>query len=110
MKRLEQEAIDAGLANLDGWDCVDEHHLVKSYRFRTFADALGFVNEVARAAEAQDHHPDITFGWGYAEIETYTHVAGGITARDFQLAATCDAAYEGRAPSDPGSHGSGRGV
>lgn len=103
MTRLQQDAIDAGLAEVDGWDCIDEHHLVKRYTFADFAEAQGFVNRVADAAEAQDHHPEITFGWGYAEIEVYTHSAGGITEKDFALAAACDAAHDG--PS--GSSGSG---
>ncbi len=93
MARLQQEAIDAALTDLPGWDGIDEHHIVKRYTFGNFVQALAFVNTVADAAEAQDHHPEITFGWGYAEIEVYTHSAGGITEKDFALAAACEAAY-----------------
>ena len=108
MKRLQQQAIEAGLANLAGWDCVDEHNLVKGYKFADYAGALAFVNEVGRAAEAQNHHPEITFGWGYVEIQVYTHSAGGITRKDFALAAAREAAYAG-SPSS-GSQGSGCGT
>ncbi|MDJ0520665.1 MAG: 4a-hydroxytetrahydrobiopterin dehydratase [Planctomycetota bacterium] len=94
MERLDQEAIDAGLADLSGWHCVDAHHLVKRFEFSNFVEAQAFVNAVGDAAEAQDHHPELRFGWGYAEVEVYTHSAGGITAKDFRLAASADAAYD----------------
>jgi 4a-hydroxytetrahydrobiopterin dehydratase len=90
---MQQDAIDAGLADLDGWDCIDAHHLVKRYTFANFVDAQAFANRVGAAAEAQDHHPEITFGWGFARVEVYTHSAGGVTPKDFELAAAADAAY-----------------
>ena len=93
MERLRGDAIREGMVELVGWECIDEHHIVKRYEFANFVAALGFVNKVAVAAEAQDHHPEITFGWGYAEIEVYTHSSGGITKKDFQLAAACDEAH-----------------
>lgn len=93
MDRLNQDRIDEGLEQLDGWACIAAHHLVKRYDFANFVDAQAFVNKVGAAAEEQDHHPEIAFGWGYAQIEIYTHSAGGITAKDFQLAAAADKAY-----------------
>ena len=54
------------------------------------ADALDFVNRVGVLAEAADHHPDITFGWGYAELELTTHDRGGITDVDVELAKRID--------------------
>ena len=48
------------------------------------------MNEVARVAEDEGHHPEITFGWGYANIEIYTHKIQGLHENDFILAAKID--------------------
>lgn len=73
-----------------GWTVVDGA-LQKRYEFKNFAESLAFVNRVAEIAEAADHHPDITFGWGYAEFRTTTHDRGGITDVDFALVEKIDA-------------------
>jgi 4a-hydroxytetrahydrobiopterin dehydratase len=88
--RLGGEEIAPLLAQLKGWRVVDEHHLLKAYQFSNFADALAFVNRVGEVAEREGHHPDISFGWGYARLEVYTHAAGGLTESDFILAAKID--------------------
>src|SRR5690242_8534989 len=64
--RLTNEEIEPLLQQLDGWRVVEEHHLLKDYKFPNFADALSFVNRVGQVAEREGHHPDINFGWGYA--------------------------------------------
>ncbi|HEY7856023.1 MAG TPA: 4a-hydroxytetrahydrobiopterin dehydratase [Terriglobales bacterium] len=69
-----------------GWSVVDGHHLKREFRFADFAQAMAFVNQVGAVAEARQHHPDICFGWGHAEITTYTHTSGGITGKDIALA------------------------
>ena len=58
--------------------------------FPDFKSALDFVNRVGAVAEEQGHHPDIHLTWGRADIETWTHDAGGITESDFTLAAKID--------------------
>ncbi|HEX8145067.1 MAG TPA: 4a-hydroxytetrahydrobiopterin dehydratase [Pyrinomonadaceae bacterium] len=88
---LKGEEIGVLLAELDGWEVVAEHHLLKSYDFKDFAGALGFVNRVGRLAEEQGHHPDICFGWGRAEVSIWTHKIDGLTESDFILAAKIDA-------------------
>jgi len=75
---------------LNGWDVIEEHHLRKSFEFRDFRDALAFVNRVGQLAEEQGHHPDISFGWGRAEITIWTHKIDGLTESDFILAAKID--------------------
>lgn len=82
------ELADA-VKNLDGWK-ADGKHLNKRWTFSNFADALAFVNKVGALAEAADHHPDITFGWGYAELILTTHDRGGITDVDVALAQKID--------------------
>lgn len=89
--RLTGEEIAPLLGQLDGWEVVEEHHLSKEYKFPNFADALAFVNRVGAIAEQEGHHPDIAFGWAYANIKIYTHAIDGLTESDFILAARIDA-------------------
>lgn len=84
-RKLSSGEIEEKLKNLDGWTVADEH-LKKRYTFPNFAASLAFVNKVGAAAEALDHHPDITFGWGFAEFSVTTHDRGGLTEFDFALA------------------------
>lgn len=89
--RLTSEEIEPLLAQLDGWQVIEEHHLSKEYKFDNFADALVFVNRAGDVAEAEGHHPDIEFGWGYARFKIYTHAIDGLSESDFILAARLDA-------------------
>ncbi|MCA1620858.1 MAG: 4a-hydroxytetrahydrobiopterin dehydratase [Acidobacteria bacterium] len=90
--RLTGEEIAPLLAQLGGWEVFEEHHLSKGYEFKNFADALAFVNRAGAVAEAEGHHPDIEFGWGYARLRIYTHAIDGLSESDFVLAARIDAA------------------
>ena len=83
---LEGAEIENLRRHVPEWEVIEEHHLKRSFRFKNFREALGFVDEVGALAEEQGHHPDITFGWGYAEIDLTTHDRGGITAFDFAVA------------------------
>jgi 4a-hydroxytetrahydrobiopterin dehydratase len=94
--RLVGEEIEPLLRQLDGWRVVEEHHLLKDYKFTNFADALSFVNRVGQVAEQEGHHPDINFGWGYAQIKIYTHAIDGLSESDFILAAKIDEVTNGR--------------
>jgi 4a-hydroxytetrahydrobiopterin dehydratase len=82
---LSTDEIAAELKKLNGWQS-DGSRLTRRYTFSNFAEALAFVNRVGEIAETADHHPDITFGWGYAKIETTTHDRGGVTDVDIALA------------------------
>lgn len=84
-QKLSAEEIEKVLMNLDGWQTT-ETKLAKKYKFKNFTESLEFINKIGAIAETADHHPDILFGWGYAEIFITTHDAGGITERDFALA------------------------
>jgi 4a-hydroxytetrahydrobiopterin dehydratase len=90
--RLGAAEIAPLLGQLEGWEVVEGHHLSKRYGFPNFADALAFVNRVGEVAESEGHHPDVTFGWGYARIEIHTHAIDGLSESDFVLAARIDAA------------------
>jgi 4a-hydroxytetrahydrobiopterin dehydratase len=78
-------------AQVPEWEVVEEHHLRRGFRFKNFREALLFVNRVGELAEEQGHHPDVTFGWGYAEVTVWTHKIGGLTESDFVFAAKVDA-------------------
>jgi len=91
---MERKILDPGqlaeaLTTLDGWT-VDEGILKKRSTFENFAASLAYVNQVGELAEAADHHPDISFGWGYAELSLTTHDRGGITDVDISLARSID--------------------
>ena len=73
-----------------GWDVVEGHHLHRKYTFPDFRTALDFVNRVGAIAEDQGHHPDISLTWGKVEITTFTHSSGGLTDKDYILAAAID--------------------
>jgi len=88
--RLTGEEIEPLLAQLTGWEVVGGHHLSKAYEFANFADALALVNRVGEVAESEGHHPDVSFGWGYARVEIHTHAIDGLSESDFVLAARID--------------------
>ncbi len=88
--KLALDEIEAGLKGLEGWE-ADDDKIEKKFKFPNYAEALAFVNKVGEIAEAADHHPDIKFGWGYAEIATTTHDRGGVTDVDIALAVKIDA-------------------
>jgi 4a-hydroxytetrahydrobiopterin dehydratase len=88
-KKLSPDEIKGRLAELDGWR-VEDGKLLKSFKFSDFAGSLDFVNKAGAIAERHDHHPDTTFGWGYADLVITTHSEGGITGKDFALAKEID--------------------
>ena len=75
------------------WKAVDEHHIIRTFAFPDFKQALDFVNRVGTVAEAQGHHPDILLAWGKAEITLWTHKIDGLTHSDFVMAAKIDQLY-----------------
>jgi 4a-hydroxytetrahydrobiopterin dehydratase len=84
---LKGEELDDLWRQIPGWEVLEEHHLRRRFRFKNFREALDFVNRVGELAEEQGHHPDVRFGWGYAEVTVYTHKIDGLTESDFILAA-----------------------
>jgi len=90
LKGKDLAEIHRQLPEFAHWKVVDEHHLVRPYKFPDFRSALAFVNKVGEIAEEQGHHPDILLGWGKVEITTWTHAVDGLTESDFILAAKID--------------------
>jgi|TARA_B100001765_G_C19396551_1_gene290307 4a-hydroxytetrahydrobiopterin dehydratase len=82
------------LKKVDGWDVKENqdksYFLKKNYKFKNFTESQNFVNEVGKIAETESHHPDIHFGWGYAQIIIFTHSIKGLAESDFILASKID--------------------
>lgn len=83
--RLSDAEIAAGLATLPGWVREGEA-LVRTFDRGNFAGAIAFVNAIAAAADAADHHPDLAIAWNRVTARLTTHDAGGISQRDLDLA------------------------
>ena len=79
---------------VDGWSIIKNqkkiYFLEKKFIFRNFLQSQSFINEVGKISEEEGHHPDITFGWGYAKINITTHAIEGLSENDFILAAKID--------------------
>jgi 4a-hydroxytetrahydrobiopterin dehydratase len=73
------------------WSLVDDAtRIERTYRFRNFHDAFAFVEQIAALAEAEGHHPDISFGWGYVTVSLRTKKIKGLHENDFIMAAKID--------------------
>jgi len=91
MAKLTEQEIAARLKNAPGWTREGDA-IRKTFSFGKFADGIRFVDRVAVAADAMDHHPDIDIRYTKITMTLATHSAGGLTAKDFDLAAKIDAA------------------
>jgi len=94
---LAPQDIARDLPHLPGWVAVgDGRRIERRYTFKNFADPLAFAVAVGAAAEAEDHHPDIALGWGWATISWQTHSIGGLHGNDLIMAARTEALYTAR--------------
>ena len=82
------------LKMVDGWEVKPDeseiYYLIKEFKFKNFLESQNFVNKVGEISEQEGHHPDISFGWGYAIIAITTHAIEGLSENDFILAAKID--------------------
>ena len=89
---MDAAAAHAALAGLDGWALSgDGTSISRSFAFKGFARAVEMANLAAWLGNAQGHHPDIAFGWGYCRVAFTTHEAGGLTENDLICAAKLNA-------------------
>lgn len=86
------QQIQAYLAQIEAsWQVVNQAKLVRDFKFKNFVAAIKFINQVAKIAEAEGHHPDIHLtNWNRVRLELYTHKIGGLHENDFILAAKID--------------------
>ena len=68
----------------------DAHRIERGFRFRNFREALTFVQEIGELAEAEGHHPNISFGWGNATVSLQTKKIKGLHENDFIMATKID--------------------
>ena len=86
MKVLSQDEIEQKLRALPGWKLTAEG-IQKQYKLESFLSGIDLVRRVANAAETANHHPDILIQYDQVTFTLITHDAGGITRKDFDLAA-----------------------
>ncbi|GBG12681.1 4a-hydroxytetrahydrobiopterin dehydratase [Novimethylophilus kurashikiensis] len=78
-------------SNVPDWELLDNTTKVKrTFRTRNFMDAMGLARQVGELCEAEGHHADITFGWGYCKVVFQTHKINGLHENDFIMAAKVD--------------------
>ena len=88
---LTREEAEILLAQAPDWQLSDEaHHIERSFPFRNFLEALTFVQEIGELAEAEGHHPNISFGWGNATVSLQTKKIHGLHENDFIMATKID--------------------
>ena len=87
---LSLKEIKPFLQNLDGWELIAERKIMKQYIFKTYDKAIQFVNQVARLAEEEAHHPYIEINYKKVNIIIFTHKINGLHENDFILASKCD--------------------
>ena len=78
------------LVDLPRYRLSKNYYLIKNFKFKNFEESLNFTNKVGEIAEQENHHPDISFGWGYCKIKIFTHAIKGLAESDFILAAKID--------------------
>ncbi|WP_449393904.1 4a-hydroxytetrahydrobiopterin dehydratase [Devosia riboflavina] len=85
--KLKPEEITAARSKLTGWALADsDKQLKRSFKFKDFSEAFGFMSRVALLADKAEHHPDWSNSYNKVEIVLSTHDAGGLTQKDVDLA------------------------
>jgi len=99
---LSLDAARQLLQQTPDWTLVDEGKLLqRTFRFGNFRASLDFVRAAGELAEAERHHPDIEFGWGYATISLRTKKIKGLHQNDFIMAAKLDRLARASGAQDP---------
>lgn len=80
------------LKQTPGWELTrDDTRIRRAFTLGDFAEAMALVQKIGDLAEAEGHHPDLAFGWGYCTVVFYTHKIGGLHENDFIMAAKVNA-------------------
>ena len=90
--KLSKQEIEARLHQASGWNFDEQNtRIEKTFTRKNFLDATAFIQEIAKIAEAQDHHPDLLlFDYKKLKVMLTTHSAGGVTVNDFDLGTAID--------------------
>ena len=93
MAKLDTSTIETALADLSGWTLAEDGlSIARSYKFRDFNAAFGFMSRVALMAEKMDHHPEWFNVYNKVDVTLTTHSDGGVTQKDIDLATFCNMA------------------
>ena len=90
MPKLDAESLQQRLAERPDWSEVSGE-IQRTFQFKDFVQSMAFVNRIAELAEQAQHHPDILIRYNKVTLTMSTHDEGGITEKDFELAAKADA-------------------
>lgn len=88
LKTLHQQIPEWDVIEVDG-----VKRLEREFKFKNFAEALAFTNQVGEIAEEEDHHPLLQTEWGKVTVNWWTHKIGGLHQNDFIMAAKSDDLY-----------------
>jgi 4a-hydroxytetrahydrobiopterin dehydratase len=86
---IDQAQVERFLESRNGWQKTGDA-IQKAYKFKGFPEAVAFVDQLVKPAEAANHHPDIAINYNKVTLTLSTHDAGGLTEKDFALADTID--------------------
>ncbi len=89
MSALSSADVNSRLKTVPGWK-VESGELVRTFQFKDFRASMAFVSKVADLAEGAGHHPDIDIRYNKVRLALVTHDQGGLTEKDFELAAKAD--------------------
>jgi 4a-hydroxytetrahydrobiopterin dehydratase len=89
MPKLSSAEVKEGMSSLPEWRKRGQE-ITRTFEFKDFAEAMKFVNKVAKAAEKANHHPDIDIRWNKVTLALSTHSEGGLTSNDFDMAKKID--------------------
>lgn len=89
---LKPQEIALLLKQLDGWK-LENGVITKTFEFKNYYQTMAFVNTAAWISHREDHHPDLTVGYGKCKVDYWTHAIGGLSENDFICAAKLDALF-----------------
>jgi 4a-hydroxytetrahydrobiopterin dehydratase len=94
---LTKAEIEELKSQVPEWEIVEVENvprLMRTFKFKNFARALAFTNQVGEIAEEEDHHPSLLTEWGKVTVTWWTHKINGLHQNDFIMASKTDALYE----------------
>ncbi|OHA71039.1 MAG: hypothetical protein A3D64_00015 [Candidatus Wildermuthbacteria bacterium RIFCSPHIGHO2_02_FULL_49_9] len=90
---LKKEKIEKYLKEVEGWEAKKGKLISRTFSFKSFKEAINFVNQVAGIAEQEQHHPDIHIRYKKVTLELTTHAIAGLSENDFIMASKIDAMH-----------------
>ena len=91
---LTKAEAEVYLAQAPGWTLADDgRRIERSFKFQNFKEAMDFVAKIGKLSESEGHHPDISFGWGWAKVSWQTTKIKGLHENDFIMAAKTNALH-----------------